>query len=150
MTSKAVPSLLDRILPDSTVVDPNQFMLQWDVLFEVLAAVIVLALLIERLLALVFESKRYLRWKQRISAEDPERSFVHKELSAYALSAFACVIWQLDILGIIFSHAYPSVLGSLVTAGLVAGGSKASIKLFHDVLGAKSSAYDKYRRGETV
>jgi hypothetical protein len=34
-------------------------------------------------------------------------------------------------------------LGEVITAGVIAGGSKASIKLFRDVLGFQSSAYQE-------
>jgi hypothetical protein len=37
-----------------------------------------------------------------------------------------------------------TVLGAIITGAVVAGGSKASIKLFRDVLGFKSTAQREY------
>ena len=38
------------------------------------------------------------------------------------------------------------VVGHIITAGVIAGGSKASIKLFHDVMGAMSDAEKKRKQ----
>ena len=55
--------------------------------------------------------------------------------------AVALVAWlDFDALAIIFSREETSWVGWLITAGVVAGGSKGSIKLFRDWLGWKSSA----------
>jgi hypothetical protein len=48
--------------------------------------------------------------------------------------------WNFDALGIVFHADVTTWWGYLVTAAIVAGGSKASIKLFHDLLQVKSKA----------
>lgn len=54
---------------------------------------------------------------------------------------FCCrIFYKFDAMAIIFSDERNSIIGYLLTAGIVAGGSKGSIKLFRDFLGWKSNA----------
>jgi hypothetical protein len=112
--------------------DPNLFHLDWERTFEVLAAIVVLAFFIERALSPLFENRWYL---DRL---DPKLS---KELIAFVLALVVCLWWQFDAVSMIVLTGKTSPLGSIITAGVIAGGSKASVKLFRDVLGFKSSAY---------
>jgi hypothetical protein len=112
--------------------DPNLFHLDWERTFEVLAAIVVLAFLLERALAPLFENRW---WLDRI---DPK---VSKELIAFVLALVVCLRWQFDAVSMIVLAGKTSPLGEVVTAAVIAGGSKASIKLFRDILGFKSSAY---------
>lgn len=112
--------------------DPNLFHLDWERTFEVLAALVVLAFFIERALAPLFENRWYLdRFDQKIS----------KELIAFLLALVVCLRWQFDAVSMIVLAGKTTPLGAVITAAVIAGGSKASIKLFRDVLGFKSSAY---------
>ena len=131
------------LLPDHTPLDLVQFAIPWEAIFEALAFIVVLAFVIERVLALVFESPAYITFAKRRWDQDQSS---HKEVIAYLASAIVCVLYQIDLLGILMSHAYPSIFGELLTAGVVAGGSKASVKLFRDILGFKSGAYEEYQR----
>ena len=126
--------------------DPNLFHLDWDRTFEALGGIVVLAFLLERSLALFFENRRLVR---RLEGQGV------KELIAFVVALAVCVRWRFDAVSIIVLSEHTTYLGEAITAGVIAGGSKASVKLFRDVLGFRSSAYDevdrerKIRRAET-
>jgi len=63
-----------------------------------------------------------------------------KEGLAFLLAAAICFAFRFDAISIIFLTGSITTEGTIITAAVVAGGSKASIKLFHDVLGVKSRA----------
>ena len=111
--------------------DPNLFFLDWDRTFEALAGIIVLSFMLERALALLFENRIFV---QRASGKGV------KEPIAFAVAFAVCHQWQFDAVSIVLLSEQTSVVGELVTAGVIAGGSKASLKLFHEILGVKSSA----------
>ena len=48
-----------NILPTIQSIDPNLFSLNWDIVIEVLAAVVILSLILARALALLFERAWY-------------------------------------------------------------------------------------------
>ena len=111
--------------------DPNLFHLDWERTFEVLAAIVVLAFFVERALAPLFENRWWLaRFDDKVS----------KELLAFVVALAICLRWQFDAVSMIVLTAKTSPLGEVLTAAVIAGGSKASIKLFRDVLDFKSSA----------
>ena len=128
-------------LPDQTPLDPNQFSAPWDVAFEVLAFIIILSFIIERVLSLLFESRAFLKYRKKQLELDMSP---HKEMIAFLLSALTCWLYDIDLVAILMSHAYTSVFGILLTAGIVAGGSKGAVKLFREILGFKSGAYKDY------
>lgn len=101
-----------------------------ELLFEVLLVVVVLSFFLERALALVFEN----RWViQRISGRGV------KEPISFAVCLAVCRQWQFDAISALFSKP-GNWWGYVVTAAIIAGGSKASIALFQNVIGARSSA----------
>jgi hypothetical protein len=111
--------------------DPNLFALQTDRLFEALIGIITLSFFVERALAVVFENRWFVQ------------RFAHRGLKEplTVLVAFAvCRYWDFDALSILFAREKTSILGHLLTATIVAGGSKGSIKLFHDVFNTMSTA----------
>lgn len=114
--------------------DPNLFHLDWDRVFEVLVTIIVLAFILERALALLFESRVFVNSRLDKS--------IGKEAIAFALAAGVCVYWQFDALSVIILTGHTTPFGEVVTGAVVAGGSKASIKLFQDVMNIKSSAVE--------
>jgi hypothetical protein len=141
--------------------DPNLFHLDWARVAEILVAVTVLAFFIERALALLFESRFFLEKVQgkrpagqqggssSTDAQDaPGRgksrsgvgTFPIKELLAFAVAGAVCLVWRFDAISMIFLKERTTILGALVTGAVVAGGSKASVKLFRDVMGVKSTA----------
>jgi len=122
--------------------DPNLFHLDWDRLSEVLVTIVVLAMLLERALAVVFEHRLFV---QRFS----EKGI--KEFVAVGVAFGVCVAWHFDALSMILLTSKTTVFGELVTACVIAGGSKGSVRLFRDVMGIKStaqSALEKAREGQ--
>ncbi len=59
--------------------------------------------------------------------------------------AVACWIWNFDAVSIILLRDQTTRLGELVTAAVIAGGSKASIGLFRELMRIRSDA-EKERR----
>ncbi|MCC6285968.1 MAG: hypothetical protein IT439_11835 [Phycisphaerales bacterium] len=114
-------------------VDPNLFHLDWERTFEALTLVIILAFVVERVLAVIFENRVYIERVDRPGL---------KELISVALSIGVCVAWRFDAISIMILTDKTTVPGYALTGMLIAGGSKASIKLFHDLLNVKSSSYD--------
>ena len=131
------------VLPVPGQVDPSQYVLPWDTVFESLTLVILLAFVVERVLAQFFETPRFIAYLERLEKED---KFSPKPLFASVISIILTVIYKIDILAILVGLPQVSVVGCIVTGLLVAGGSKASIKLFRDFLDVKSNAY---REAET-
>lgn len=111
--------------------DPSLFRLDWDVLIEVLVAIIVLSFFIERALSLPFEH----RW---FVARFGEKGL--KEPIAFLVSLAIVRFWNFDAVGVVFHADETTWWGYLITAAVIAGGSKASIKLFQDLLQVKSAA----------
>lgn len=111
--------------------DPNLFHVDWGRVFEVLVAIVILAFLVERALALLFETRFFIN---RLQGKNI------KELIAFVVGAGVCLLWEFDGLSMIFLKEKVTWYGAIITGGVVAGGSKASIKLFKDILGFKSVA----------
>ncbi len=127
------------ILPGSGgSLDPNLFALKWDQIFEVLMAIVILAFFQERALALIFESSAWLNFEARRKGQH-KGDF--KPLIAFIVGALICVGWRFDAVSVILSRETITVLGSVLTGAVVAGGAKASLTLFHDVLGVYTSSY---------
>lgn len=112
--------------------DPNLFHLDWERTFEVLAGIIVLAFLIERALAPIFEHRWFI--------ENFDGRGI-KEFIAIAVSITVCVIWKFDALSIVILAEQTSIPGYVITGAIVAGGSKASVTLFHNLLNVRSTAH---------
>lgn len=110
--------------------DPNLFHVDWERTFEALTLIIILAFVVERALAVFFELPSVVT---RIPSGG-------KAMIALGVSVAICAIWRFDALSIIILAERTTVPGYIVTGAVVAGGSKASIKLFHDLLGVKSTA----------
>ena len=111
--------------------DPNLFHLDWDRTIEVLATIVVLSFFVERALALVFEHKWFV-------AKFRDRGL--KEPITFLVAAYLCRRWNFDAVSVVVLSDSVSLPGMLLTAAVIAGGSKASVKLFHDVLGVRSTA----------
>jgi hypothetical protein len=111
--------------------DPNLFHLDWERVGEVLVGVVILAFLVERALAVLFESRFFInRFK--------EKSL--KELIAFVVAVIACWYWDFDAVSMIFLKEKVTLLGMVITGGVVAGGSKGAIRLFRDIMKFKSTA----------
>lgn len=127
-------------LPDSTLFDPNQFAIDWATLFEMLALIILLAFVVERALAMVYESTPFVKFSLKRKLAD-KGDF--KTLGAFILSSLVTMLFQIDLVAVILSHAHTSLFGELLTASVIAGGSKASIALFRNILDVKSGDVDR-------
>ncbi len=112
--------------------DPLQFRIDWEILTEVLVTIVVLSFFVERALSIVVENKLFVR--SRLD------DIGLKEILSLILSFFVVKVVGFDALAIVFRLDDPTIPGFLITAGVISGGSKASIKFFHDVLGVKSAA----------
>ncbi len=125
--------------------DPNLFHLDWERTFEVLATIVVLSIFVERALALVFEQRWFL--------EIYKRSFRDKglkEVISFVVSFLICAHWDFDAVSMIILTEKVNTFGQILTATVIAGGSKGSIKLFRDVLGFKSQAYKEYEAAKAA
>ena len=119
--------------------DPNLFAIDGERLAEVLLAIIVLSFFIERALALVFEHRAFSRKLARRGLKEP---------LALLVSFVVCRYWDFDALSVLFVKEHTLFWGHLITAAVVAGGSKASTKLFRDVMGVMSHAEKERQKVE--
>lgn len=98
--------------------------------FGTLSLLVILAMLLERALALVFEY----HWFQEVSKKYPGL----KTPIAFAASWFTCNFVQFDILSQLFppSTGTPEAktIGIIITSAIMAGGSAGAIMLFQGVL----------------
>lgn len=115
--------------------DPNLFHLDWEQTFEVLAGIVVAAFLVERFLSVLFENRALLPFFAGSGA---------KEMTSLAAAFAFCFYTKFDAVSVIFSGEQVGLPGWIITAGVISGGAKASVKLFRDVLGFRSSAYQEY------
>ena len=117
--------------------DPNLFHQDYERLFEVLATVIVTSFFLERTLALVFEHRLFIAHFTNRGVKEP---------LAFAGALLVCRAWDFDAVSMTILAERTSLLGQVLTAGVVAGGSKVSVRLFHDVFKTMSTA-EKQRKG---
>jgi len=111
--------------------DPSLFRIDWEVLAEILATIVVLSFFIERALSLLFEHRFFVKGLAQKGLKEP---------IAFVVSLLVVRYWGFDALAILFKSDTATWWGYIITAAIIAGGSKASIKLFHDVMGTKSAA----------
>ena len=124
--------------------DPNLFFLDYERLFEVLVTITVFSFFVERALSVVFESRWFI---EAYEANQIRKGL--KEVIALAASIALCVFWQFDAISIIVvSKSEMQIPGYVLTGAVIAGGSKASIKLFKDVMGFMSSAEKERKEGK--
>lgn len=116
------------------MIDPNAFHLDWERLIEVLAAIVVLAFVLERALSIIFEHRLYI---------DHAKGRGLKEFIAFGLALLVCWQWDFDAMSMIILKDQTTLIGELITAGVIAGGSKGSVKLFRDIMGFRSSYYNE-------
>jgi len=107
--------------------DPNLFHLDWARTTEVLAALVVFSFIIERALSILFESRL---WEKGFKLK--HKGF--KEWIALIVAWGACWFWDFDAISMIFLKSEISPFGTLLTAAVIAGGSKGSLALFQNVL----------------
>lgn len=91
---------------------------------------VVLAFMVERALAVVFEHRLWLHLSERFRLKGL------KEIAAVALSYYVCACFDFDALALLFNRSACGY-SLFLTALIIAGGSKGAIKLMQDVLGVK-------------
>ena len=182
--------------------DPNLFHLDWGRTIEALVGVSVISFLVERVCALLFEARWWIRKfeDERVgkppgaaeseecaegipeddategakpeSAEakpqktepkktepkktepkktEPQKAlpgyqYPLKEILSFLVALLICWSWDFDAVSMILLSETTKIVGILVTAAVIAGGSKASIALFHNVLKVRSSADEERRK----
>ncbi len=111
--------------------EPIFFHFDWDRSFKVLATIVILAFLIERGLSIIFENRIFIKHCDGKGT---------KEFVFLFVCALVCFLWKFDALSIIIVADKTNFLGYVITGAIISGGSKASVKLFRDILGFMSSA----------
>jgi hypothetical protein len=119
--------------------DPNLFHLDWDRLSEVLTVIVVLAFILERALALLFEQKIFV---DKFSGRGV------KEPIAFVVALLVCWKWNFDALSMTLLTDKTNLIGEIITAGVIAGGSKGSLKLFRDVMGIENGYAKQVRQSQ--
>lgn len=124
------------LAPDPTkAADPNLFAVNWRVVLEVLVTMVLLSILLERGLAPLFESY----WFVKVERKRKKRKLgSYRSLIAFYVAVVGCVLWQFDAISIILLRENTTILGAVLSGSIIAGGSKAVTKLFHDVLRVSS------------
>jgi hypothetical protein len=112
--------------------DPLLFGIDGQTVAEVLGTIVLLSLFVERALSIVFE------WRPLVHRLDHSG---FKEPIALAASFAVVAGCHFDALAILFKEEHSSFWGYVLTAAVVAGGSKGAIKLFRDWFDWKSTAY---------
>lgn len=112
--------------------DPNFIHLDWERSFDAIMLVALVAIIIERALSVIFQSRIYIEYIHKDGL---------KEVIAVAVSIAVCVYWQLDAVGMIILTETTTIPGYIVTGALVAGGSKGSVRLFQDFFNLQSTAF---------
>lgn len=136
---------------------PDLFHVDYGRLLETLITIIVLSFLIERIISFIFENRLFIDWVEERKAEPeekdedgniikeavpakPKKKGV-RELIALIFSIGVCFYLNFDGFTIIFqSNDEMTTLGIILTGFIIAGGSKASLALFKDLMGVMSSA----------
>lgn len=111
--------------------DPNLFHLDWERLVEVLIAIMVVSVVLERALSIIFEHRLYVKYID-------QKGF--KEVISFIIALIVCIGWNFDAISMILTSDETKVAGEIITAGIIAGGSKGSVKLFREILNIKSTA----------
>ncbi|RNC79447.1 MAG: hypothetical protein ED557_15340 [Balneola sp.] len=143
-----------------------EFSVDFNLLIEVLITIVVFSFFVERALSPLFQSELFLKWYDPENLPDPtpptdknsnkkqdkadaesqqegtkKKKKGTKEIVSIIVSIAVVVFWEFDAITILFkTYNEPQVFGYALTGLIVAGGSKASIKLFVDVLDFKSTA----------
>ena len=95
-------------------------------LIPILTYIVVISIFLERALVVLFEWKGTRDWIKRKMLRAP---------IAYVVSFLICIKYQFDALSVIFPESQNQLFGYVLTAGVIAGGSKGAILLFQGILG---------------
>lgn len=98
-------------------------------IFSSFLFLIILSLLVERTLSVFFEQKFISKFLQGKGI---------KEFIALILCYIVCQTWNIDVVSNILGQT-SNTLGIILSACSIAGGSKASITLFRDIINASNT-----------
>ena len=87
----------------------------------------ILAFLIERGLAIIFEHDWYIATLEKVGGL--------KTIIAYIVSFAICWYYDFDLIATLLEPQSVTLLGIVITAGILAGGSAGAVKLMQDTLG---------------
>jgi len=150
------------------MIDPRLYHLDLELTFEVILGIVLLSILIERALSLFFESRPFIdntedgQTVMKLRGINPEDKAAEKllkqkkkrglkELISFIVSFIIVWIIHFDAITIIFASSDQTTFyGYIITALIVAGGSKGSIKLFSDWMGVMSSYSKKLRELDNI
>jgi hypothetical protein len=104
----------------------------WGAILGVVLLVAVLAIMVERGLSIGFEYKFW------VASGLDDKGL--KEPIAFLVAYLICKAFSFDAIGMLLGKTVVSTAGMVVTAAVIAGGSKGSQHLFSDLLNIKSSA----------
>lgn len=123
---------------------------EWNAITDALIKVVVLAFMIERALAVIFDTDRVRDYLVR-SGNDL------KPWVAIAVSVTACYGLKINAVGplggpgaALGDGSYLAWLGTAITGLVVAGGSVGAVKLFQDVLGFRRSTREQAREAAAL
>ena len=135
------------------------FIVDYNLLIQVLTTIVIMSFFIERSLSVIFGSEFFLKWYdptfaqglaviKEINLTGSKKSGI-KELISIIVSISFVIYWEFDAITILFeTYDTPQPFGYVVSGLIIAGGSKASIKLFQEVLGFHSSAEKRRKKIE--
>jgi hypothetical protein len=121
--------------------DPNLFHLDYERLGEVLSTVVVLSFFLERALSIIFEHRFFIARFNELGLKAP---------IAFLVALAMCRQWQFDAISMTVLAEQTNLFGYVLTAGLIAGGSKASLKFFHEVLNSMSPSERERKEGNAA
>lgn len=98
----------------------------------------ILAFLIERGLAIIFEHDWYIATFERVGG--------FKTVVAYAVSFSICWYYDFDLIATLLEPQSVTLLGIVITAGILAGGSAGAVKLMQDILGLSRKSRADFAR----
>lgn len=143
---------------------PDLFSISYPRLLETLVCIVVFSFFIERVLAVIFESRLFIDWSEGqpavkekkknaegieeevvIIPEKPKKKSI-RELISVIVSICFCLLIKFDAVTIILqSNDKMTFWGMVFTGFIISGGSKASIALFQNLMGVMSTA-EKMRK----
>ena len=145
------------------MIDPRLFHLDMELTLEVFLGIVLLSLFIERALSLIFESRPFIdstedgntiiKLKNLDSESKEAKKYLSqkkksglKEIISFVVSLIVVWLIHFDAITIVFASSEETkIYGYIITALIIAGGSKGSLKLFADGFGALSSYADRLK-----
>ena len=111
--------------------------MSFDAVVGALATLVLVATLVERALAFIFEHKWFVRLTTRLDATNTRVSKWPglKGVLALAASLGISFGYDFDVLGVLFPGNDNAVTGKLVTGFVIAGGSAGALTIFQGYLG---------------